>query len=179
VSLDGFRAPIAQLPSDHQHLSRWLQLVGLYSGAPEIAGVLMWKLCQPHTLGPPLRHRSYESFLGATDGILLPTGHPVWHSQTSTFPVLEKYPSSGKIAWVHRLVSWGIDPSDFVGWQVERSHLMPALLPSPFHRRLFPPQFCRHSWTRPESARNLLPVFWSFHGSLYLARCRSWLTGMV
>jgi len=32
VSHDGFRAPIAELPSAYQHRTIWLRLIGLYSG---------------------------------------------------------------------------------------------------------------------------------------------------
>jgi len=171
--------PITQLPSDDQHLTKWLPLVGLYSGAPEIASVLLGKLFQPHTQGPPLPYESYESCVRVNDGIPLPTGHPLWPSQTSTFSVVEKYPSCGKIASVQRLVLWGIDPSDFVGGQVERIHMMPTLLPSPFHRRLFPLQFSRFPCSRQELERNWMPVFWSFHGSHYLARSCFWINRMV
>jgi len=69
---------------------------------------------QLQTQRPPLQHKSFESFVRVTDGITLPTGHPIWPSQTSTFSVLEKLISYGKIAWEHHPVLWGIDPSDFV-----------------------------------------------------------------
>jgi hypothetical protein len=104
VSLDGFRAQIAQLPSNDQHLTNWLPLVRLYSVTPEITYVLLWKLFKPHTQGPPLQHESYESYVHITDGIPLPTGHPLWPSQTLTFSVLEKCLSSGKIALAHQPV---------------------------------------------------------------------------
>jgi hypothetical protein len=98
VSLAGFCAPIAQLPSDDQHLTKWLLHVMLYPGSPEIGCILLWKPFQPHTQGPPLQHNFYESFVHIADGIPLPTGHPLWPSQRSTFSVLEKYTSSGEIS---------------------------------------------------------------------------------
>jgi len=91
VSLDEFCTPIAHLPSDDRHLTKWLPLVGLYSGAPEIACILLGKPFQPHRQGPALLYESYECYVHVTDGIPLPTGHPLWPSQTSTFSVVEKY----------------------------------------------------------------------------------------
>jgi len=41
VSLDEFHASKALLPSDDQHLTKWLLLVRLYSGALEIAYILL------------------------------------------------------------------------------------------------------------------------------------------
>jgi len=64
VSLEGYRAPIALLPSGDQHLTEWLLPARLYSGAPEIAYVLLRNPCQPHTEGPPLQHEFYESMVG-------------------------------------------------------------------------------------------------------------------
>jgi len=52
--IDGFRAPIALLPSDNQQLTKWLPLVGLNSGTPEIALVLLYNSFQPHTQELPL-----------------------------------------------------------------------------------------------------------------------------
>jgi hypothetical protein len=98
VSLDGFRAPIARLASDDQHLTKWLLLAGLYSGSPEIGCILLRNPYQPLTHGHPLQHESYESFVRVTDEIPLPTGHPLCTSQISTFSCLEKFISSGKIA---------------------------------------------------------------------------------
>ena len=49
-------------------------------------------------------YESNESVVHITDVIPLPTGHPLWPSQTSTVSVLKKYPSSGEIAPVHHLV---------------------------------------------------------------------------
>jgi hypothetical protein len=115
VSLDGFHDPIAQLPSDNQHHIKWLPLVGLYSGASELFYVLLWKPFLPHTQWSSLQHESDKSCVRVTDVILLPTGHQLWPSQTSTLSGVEKYPSTCKIALVHRLVLRGIDPSDFVG----------------------------------------------------------------
>jgi len=63
ASLERFRTPHALFPSDDQHLSKWLLLVGLYSGAPEIGNDLLWNPFQPHSQGPPLQHESYESFV--------------------------------------------------------------------------------------------------------------------
>jgi hypothetical protein len=91
MSPDGFRALITQLASDDQHLTKSCLLVGLCSGAPEIAYVWLWKPFQPHTQGPHLQHKSYESCVRVTDGIPLPTGHPLWPLQTSTFSIREKY----------------------------------------------------------------------------------------
>jgi len=82
---------------------------------------------------PPLHPGFYESFVLVNDGILLPIVHPLWHLQTSIFSDLESHPSSCIIASVHHPVLRGIDQSDFVGWQVESIHTMPALLQSPFH----------------------------------------------
>jgi len=113
-----------------------------------------------HTLGPPVWSESYESFFCVTDGIPLPTGHPLSPSQTLTFSVLQKYTSSGKITSMHRLVVWGKDLSDFVGWQVERIRIIPGLLPSAFHRRLFLPQFSYHPCSTHELNHNSMPVFW-------------------
>jgi len=121
---------------------------------------------------PLLQDRFYESFDLATDGILLPTVHPLWPSQTSTFSVLEKHRSCCTIASVNHLVLWGLDQSDFVGWQVERIHIMAALLPSPFHERLFAPEFSQHPGSSQELEGNSLPVFWSCPRFLFPARCR-------
>jgi len=115
VSLDGSCASIDWLHSDDQHLTKWLLLAGLSSGPPEIACGLLRKPFQPHTQGLPLKHESYGAFVRVTDTITLPPGHLLWRSQTSTFSVLKKFLFPGKIAWVHRLVLWGIDQSDFVG----------------------------------------------------------------
>jgi len=41
VSPDGFRAPIARLPSADQYMTIWSPLVGLYSGAPELAFIMI------------------------------------------------------------------------------------------------------------------------------------------
>jgi len=98
MSLDGFSAPIARLPSDNQHLTKWLLLAALYPGTPEIACVLLRKHFQLHTQGLPLQHESYEFFVRITDRIPLPPGQLLWPVQTSTFSVLEKSLSSGKIA---------------------------------------------------------------------------------
>jgi len=114
-----------------------------------------------------------------TDGILLGTLHPLGPSQTSTFSVLEKHPSFCKIASVHHLVLWGIDQSDFVGWQVERIHIMPALLPSPFHQRQFPLPFSHHPWSSQVLECNSVPVFWSCPRSLFPARSSISLNWMV
>jgi len=86
------------LPSDDQHLTKWLLLAGVYSGAPEIACTLMRKLFQPHTQGVPLQRESDELFVRVTDRFLLPPGHPLMPSQTLTLSVLEKFRSSGTIA---------------------------------------------------------------------------------
>ena len=104
MSLDEFGAPIAQLPCDDQHMTKWLLLTGLYSGAPEIAYISLRKPFQPHTQGPPFQYKSKETFVCVPDGIALPTGHLLWPLQTSTFSVLQKLLSSGKIASTHRLV---------------------------------------------------------------------------
>jgi hypothetical protein len=95
VSFDEYYAPIAQLPSNDQHLTKWLPLVVLYSGAPEIACVLLWKPFQPYIQGSTLLYKSYKSYVRMTHGILLPIGHRLWASQSSTFSVLEKDHSSG------------------------------------------------------------------------------------
>jgi len=168
---DVFRAPITQLPADDQHLTRSLPLVVLCSGALEIAYISLREPFQPHTEWRPLQHTSSKSFVRVTDGISLPAGHPLWPLETSTFSVVEKHPSSVNIAWVHCPVLWGIDPSDFVGYQVERIHIMPAPLPLPIHWKRFPPQFSCPPWSSRELERNSMPVFWLFHRSLYLARC--------
>jgi hypothetical protein len=85
------------LSSDGQYLAKWLLPAGLYSGAPEIACILLRKPFQPHTQGPPLQHESYESFVPVTDEIPLPTGHVLWPSQNSIFCVLKKCLPCGKI----------------------------------------------------------------------------------
>jgi hypothetical protein len=85
------------LPSDDQHLTKWLLLAGRYSGTPEIVCVLLRKPFLPLTQGPPLQHESDESFVHVTDGVPLPTGHLLWPLQTSTFSVLETFLSSGII----------------------------------------------------------------------------------
>jgi hypothetical protein len=92
------------LPFDHQYLNKWLPLGGLFSGAPEIAYVLLWKPFKPHTQGLPLQHKSYKSLVRVTDWIPLPTGHPHWPLQTSTVSVVENYPSFGTVACGHCLV---------------------------------------------------------------------------
>jgi hypothetical protein len=97
-------AAIALLPWDNQHLIKSWQLVGLCSGGPEIAYILLRQSFQPHTKHPPLQHKSYKSFICVTDVFHLPTGYIHWPSLTSTFSVLAKYPSSGIIAWVHHTV---------------------------------------------------------------------------
>jgi len=56
---------------------------------------------------------------------------------------------------------------------------MPAQLPLRFHQRPFKRQFSRHPCSRQELERNSQPVFWSFHRSLYLARCRFSKNGVV
>jgi hypothetical protein len=88
---------MAQLPSDDQHLTQWLLLVGLCSGALYITYILLWKPFQPYTQQPQVQQESYESFVHVTDGILLPSRYQFWSLQSSTFSVLEKLPSSGKI----------------------------------------------------------------------------------
>jgi hypothetical protein len=113
MSLDGFRAPIARQPSIEQHLTMWLLLAGHYSGAPEIACILLRKPFQPHPQGPPLQHESYESFVLIHERILLPTGHLLWHSQTSTF-LFSKNPFHlvkslvGIIQFFERLIKWSL-----------------------------------------------------------------------
>jgi hypothetical protein len=101
---DGLWATIVQLSTDDQHLFKRLPLVGLCSGAPEIAYVLLWQPFQPHTQGLPLQPKSYKSFVRVTDGIHLPTVHPLWPSKTLTLSHHKKYPSSSRIIWVHCLV---------------------------------------------------------------------------
>jgi hypothetical protein len=98
VLLDAFLAPIAQLPSVDHHLTKLLLLVGLSSGAPVNNYVLLEKPFQPHTQGLPLQPESYKSFVRITNEIRLPTGLQFCPSQTLTFPVLEKYHSSGNRA---------------------------------------------------------------------------------
>jgi hypothetical protein len=87
---------------------------GLYSGAPAIFYVLLWKLFQPQTYEPRLEHGSSECFIHATDQIRLLTSHLLWPSQSTTYTVLATFLHSGEIQSVHRLVPWGIDQSHFV-----------------------------------------------------------------
>jgi len=144
MSHAGFGALIAQLPCADQHVITWLPLVRLHSGVFEITfGLIQWPF-QPCTPELPLKHGLYESFGPVTDGIPLPTLHPLWPLQTLSFSVVEKHHCTCKIASVHHLVLRGIDQSGFVGWQVERIHIMPGLLPSPLYQRLFPLHFSHH-----------------------------------
>jgi hypothetical protein len=115
VSIDGFRVPNPILPCDNQHVAKLLLRAGLYSGAPAISYVLLWKLFQPQTHEPRLEHGSYECFIHATHRILLLTSHLLWPSQSTTYTVLATFLHSGEIQSVHRLVPWGIDHSHFVG----------------------------------------------------------------
>jgi hypothetical protein len=95
---DRFHAAIALLPSDDQHLTKWAPHVGLCAGALNIPYVVLWRPFQPHTQGLLLQQKSYKSFVPVSNGIPLPTGHPLWPLQTSTFSSLDNYDSSGTIA---------------------------------------------------------------------------------
>jgi hypothetical protein len=97
VSPDGFRATIALLNFDNQHRSKSWLLVRLCTGAPDVAYVWLWKPFERHTQQRQLPQKSYESDVRVTDVIPFPTGHPLWPSQTSTFCVCKKYPTSGNI----------------------------------------------------------------------------------
>jgi hypothetical protein len=104
VSLDGLRAPTALWHSADQHLTIWLPLVRLYSGALEIALILLLShslLCTPEH---PWQHRLYVSFVLITVGILLPTVHPLGHSQALTLSILDMHPSFCRITSVHHQV---------------------------------------------------------------------------
>ena len=62
---------------------------------------------------------------------------------------------------------------------MERINIISTLLPLRYHWRLFPPQFSCRPRRRQELESNSWPVFWSFNGSHYLARCRFSMTQMI
>ena len=105
----GLPGPVANTTSDEHDLTKWFPLARLLSGVPDIAYVLWGKPFQPYTQGPPLKQESYESFVRVTDGIPSPTHHLLWPSQTLTFSVLEKSPSSCEVS---RSGFWmGLEPN--------------------------------------------------------------------
>lgn len=167
MSLDGFQTPIIVLHSADQYLYFWLPFVGLYSGIPEIAWVLLLQVVLPHKHELRLPHGWYESVTLITDWILRPTDHPLWALQTSTVSVLEKQ-RSWKVARVHHLVLLGIDLSYLVGYRVVRIHILIVLLLLQFHERLYLLQFSCHPGKYQEWERNSLPVFWTSPGFQFL-----------
>lgn len=84
MSLDGFRTLITLLLSVDNHQTEWLPLVGLKSGASEIAYVLLQKPFQPHIQRLPVQHNSYEYRVLVSDEFPFPMGNALWHLQTST-----------------------------------------------------------------------------------------------
>jgi len=102
VSLNGFSAPITQLSSDDQHPTKSLPLVGLYSGTPEIAYVLLWRPFQPHIVlatgpgNPP----AVQVWIGKTVGFgsrIVQIPNPLLHGG----PNPDQYLSTRGFYWVY------------------------------------------------------------------------------
>jgi len=81
----------------------------------------MCKPFQHHMQGLPLQYESCKYIVRVTSGNHLPTVHPHWPSQTSTFSDLEKFPASGEIAWVNCLVLLK-DRSEWCCWLTSREN---------------------------------------------------------
>jgi len=128
--------------------------------------------------GYPLPDEIYDSLIFATDGILLPTVDPLRQLQTLTGSVLQKNFSRVKITSLHCLVIWVIALIEFVGEQAESIQIISALLPLPFHQRLFLPHWFWCYGSKKTIKSNLRLVFWLFLKFLSLCRSPIWMTPM-
>lgn len=103
--------------------------------------------------------------------LMEPTNYPLQILQTSKLLFLENHHVFRHLGWMCFLVCWEMDQSDFIGYQVEKHYIMPALLPLVCHERLCLPHSPHYHLSKHELVCNSLPVFELWHRSLYAARC--------